>query len=87
MEDPGQKPDRFELQKLMLQATRYSSVALQFGVSLLVFGYGGYKLDEKLGWSPWATLVGILAGMGLGLWNMIRQLNAMEKHQDGKNSR
>lgn len=79
MEDPRHKPDQFEFQKLMLQAMRYSSVALQFGVSILVLGYGGFRLDEKLGWSPWGTLVGILSGMGLGLWNMIRQLNRMEK--------
>jgi ATP synthase protein I len=87
MEDPTRKPDRFEFAALMAQGMRYAGVATQFGVALLLFGYGGYRIDAAYGWTPWGLLTGILTGMGLGLWNMIRQLDRIEKSQNIEESK
>jgi F0F1-type ATP synthase assembly protein I len=40
--------------------------------SLAVCGIPGYLLDRKLGTSPWLTLVGAIAGICLGLFQLIR---------------
>jgi F0F1-type ATP synthase assembly protein I len=32
----------------------------------------GYKLDQRLGWSPWLTVVGAGLGVALGLYGFLR---------------
>jgi F0F1-type ATP synthase assembly protein I len=33
----------------------------------------GYWVDSRFGTSPWGTLVGVIVGLGGGLYNLIRQ--------------
>lgn len=55
-----------------------SAYAFAFGLgaellgALVVCGFPGWWLDKKLGTSPWLTLVGIIAGICLGLFQLIR---------------
>jgi F0F1-type ATP synthase assembly protein I len=39
---------------------------------MAVFGWVGYKLDRRLGTSPWLLLAGLLAGMAGGFASFFR---------------
>jgi len=49
-------------------AYRLMSVALEFSVPALV----GYFLDRRLGTEPWATVVGAIIGLGVGIFHLTR---------------
>lgn len=63
-----------------------NAYALAFGLgaellgALAVCGVPGYFLDKKFGTSPWLTLVGVLLGICLGLYQLVR---AATQRQDG----
>ena len=57
---------------------RYAGIASQFGITLAVLGYVGFQVDERYGWAPWGILAGILSGMGLGLYAMLKQIDKLE---------
>jgi F0F1-type ATP synthase assembly protein I len=52
---------------------RLSSAAFQMIALLVVCTYGGYKLDELLISTPWATLSCSLLGVFLGLYILIKE--------------
>lgn len=60
------------------QSQDSSAYALAFGLgaellgALAVCGVPGWLLDKKLGTGPWLTLVGVLLGIALGLFQLIR---------------
>lgn len=62
-----------------MQWLRLSSLAVEFVAYLLVFGYIGNRLDSKYDWSPWGTLGGLLIGMTLGLWRMVRESEKLNR--------
>ncbi len=74
MSDPQEKD-----QRLLAEGLRYGSLVSEFVIMTLGPGYLGYKLDQRYGWSSWGMLGGILLGMGLGLWMLIRQLNKLNR--------
>ncbi len=53
---------------------RYIHLGTQLCLVLLGGVFGGVWLDGKLGWSPWMTLAGSFAGMGLGMAVVIREV-------------
>lgn len=67
-----------------------SAYAMAFGLgaellgALAVCGFPGYFLDKKLGTAPWLTLVGVLMGIALGLFQLVR---ATTKRQAGGKKR
>ena len=72
MEEPpsnGNEDGRF-----LSQGMRYGSLVVEFVGMTLLLGYVGHRLDERYGWQSWGLLGGLLLGMGLGLWMMIRQM-------------
>jgi F0F1-type ATP synthase assembly protein I len=79
MGGPHQRPRGKEDKNLLALGMRYAGIASQFALTLLVLGYVGSRLDEAKGWSPWGVLSGILFGMGVGIWSMLRQLEKLEK--------
>ncbi len=79
MEDPAKPPDRENQATLLAKGMRYMAVASQFAISLAFFGFIGAKADERFEWSPWGLLIGILLGLGIGLWSMLRQLQRLDK--------
>lgn len=54
-------------------------MATQFAVTLGVLGFLGRSADQKYGCDPWGVLAGILLGMGLGIWSMLKQLEKLDK--------
>lgn len=80
MEDPFLSPGGDdEDPKLLAQGMRYASLVMEFVGTILILGYVGHRLDEKYGWNSWGLLSGLLIGMGLGLWLMIKQLDRLNK--------
>jgi len=47
------------------------NAALTKAVLMLGLGWGGHQLDKKLGTKPWLMFLGVLMGLGLGLWYII----------------
>jgi len=58
---------------------RQYSMVFEFLGGLALLGYIGFRLDESRGWSPWGMLTGLLLGMGVGLWRMIRESNRLNR--------
>lgn len=53
---------------------QYGGLGLQFGAAVAFFTWGGYKLDEWLGSSPWLTLLGALLGAGAAFYSIYRKV-------------
>jgi F0F1-type ATP synthase assembly protein I len=56
----------------------YSTAGLQLAIILVLFVYGGYRLDLGYDTSPVFVLIGSFFGMGVGLYNMIRGLKQID---------
>ena len=55
---------------------RYTSLATQWMVMLLLAVWAGYKLDKKLNWSvPLFLILFPLISLALSLWRLIKELN------------
>lgn len=50
------------------------NVGITMVASAVVGLFGGRFLDEKLGISPWATVIGILLGLVAGMWSSYKQV-------------
>jgi F0F1-type ATP synthase assembly protein I len=61
---------------------RYSTLGIQFGVTLLVFGWLGVKLDAWLGSAPWGMLALGALGFIVGMYSLIRGARRREKKGD-----
>lgn len=53
------------------------AIALEFLAYLGVLGYAGWWLEEHYGWQPWGLLGGLLLGLALGLYRMVRESKRM----------
>lgn len=79
MEESPKPPKRNEDARFMALAMRYSGVVTEFVAILGVLGFIGHKTDEKFGSDPWGLLIGLMLGLGLGLFVMIRQLEKLNR--------
>ena len=64
---------------------RYSSVGLEFALSILFGLFVGRWLDHKLGTHGWLTLVGAGLGLAAGirtLWRVAREAEREAEEQD-----
>ena len=52
---------------------RYSTLGVQFAVTLVVFVLLGTWADRRFGTDPWLTVTGSLVGIGAGMYLLIRQ--------------
>lgn len=53
---------------------RYSGLGLTLAVTLALFAWAGYALDQRLGTLPLFLLIGVFAGGGAGTYSMIRKV-------------
>ena len=59
-----------ELQDTLQRNERRIAVSYGLVGAILAFGALGYALDRWLDSSPWALLVGLLLGLGIGFANL-----------------
>lgn len=70
MAKPGKKPDK----KMGNFYAKYSSMAFQMIIIMILGVYGGIKADEYFDTSPWLTLVGVILGFSLALYFAIKDV-------------
>ena len=58
---------------------RYLGVGISFGAYVALGGYLGYLGEQHFHTGPWLRLVGIMAGIALGTWDLIRVGSALER--------
>ncbi len=66
------------------QAGRYVHLGLTFTLSILLFLYGGYRLDIRLGTLPLFTLIGTFLGGAGGFLYIYRELVSGGGRDDSK---
>ncbi len=57
----------------------YSTAGLQLAIVLVLFVYGGYRLDLRLQTTPVFILLGSAVGMIAGLYNLLRGLKDIDR--------
>lgn len=60
----------------MQEAGRYAGLGLTLAVSLCLFAWGGYVLDQRFDSLPLFLLLGVFAGGGLGTYSVIVKVSA-----------
>ncbi|MEW6546865.1 MAG: AtpZ/AtpI family protein [Bacillota bacterium] len=62
---------------------RYSGLALSFGLLMVILAglgfLGGRALDGRLGTFPLFALLGVLAGIVLAFYDLVRELNLVDR--------
>lgn len=70
---------------------RYSGLALSFGLLMLILAglgfLGGKALDQRLGTFPLCAILGVLAGIGLAFYDLLRDLNLAERAERRRRAR
>lgn len=61
----------------------YSTIGLQLAITILVFIYIGFKLDQHYETNPWFVVAGTALGMIAGFYNLIRGLRQIENISKG----
>ncbi|MBC7339533.1 MAG: AtpZ/AtpI family protein [Firmicutes bacterium] len=62
---------------------RYSGLALSFGLLMIILAglgfLGGQALDGRLGTSPLFAILGVLAGIGLAFYDLLREVSLADR--------
>jgi F0F1-type ATP synthase assembly protein I len=58
------------------------NAALTKAILMFGLGWGGYKLDQKWGTKPWLMFLGVLIGLGLGIWYILVLANRFNRQND-----
>jgi len=86
---PPKASDETEARRrLMRDYSRYSGLGIEFSVTVLLFGWIGWKLDTWTGLGesfPLLLLSGLFLGLGLGIYRMKLRLDP--PGDDGSKSR
>ncbi len=56
----------------------YSTLGIQLAFFMVLFVYGGYRLDNYFNTTPWLLVTGAFLGMGSGLYNLIKGMRQMK---------
>ena len=57
------------------QYARYSAMAFQMIAAMLLGTYLGYRLDQLVGTAPFLLIVGLLLGVGLAMYIIIKSIS------------
>ncbi len=68
-----------ELQKAFQKAAPYLSIVYVMMGGVLFFGYIGNYLDQKWHSSPLGIIIGVFLGFALGLYNMLKVLQQINR--------
>jgi F0F1-type ATP synthase assembly protein I len=68
----GDSPKQNDARQAASWLRGYAQV-FEFLATLGLLGYAGYRLDQHYKWQRWGLLVGLLVGMVLGLYRLVRE--------------
>ncbi len=73
-------------QRSMPSGAEFAGIGLQFGMTIVVFVFGGMWLDGKLHTTPWFTIGCTFAGAAGGFYSMYRRATAAQRdgERDGR---
>lgn len=57
----------------------YSVIGIQLAITILVFLYGGFFLDQHFNCSPLFVVIGTVLGMGIGFYNLMKSLSELDQ--------
>jgi ATP synthase protein I len=57
---------------------------IQLAASVVIMFFFGRWLDARLGSAPWLMLLGILFGVGAGMYSFVRTVSRLEKKKPDK---
>lgn len=63
---------------------RFVGVGISFGACTALGWFGGRWFDSRFGSEPWGATVGALAGVALGVWDLLRVSVALENEERRK---
>jgi F0F1-type ATP synthase assembly protein I len=70
---PDPKKERNNNQEGLSAYSRYSTIAIQMAVIIIICTLGGVKLDRWAGTEPWLTVILSLLGVSAAMWLVIRE--------------
>ena len=62
------------------------TIGLQLAITMLVFVYGGHRLDLYFDKSPLFLVIGTALGMALGFYHLLKDLQVDDKKDAGDKS-
>ncbi len=60
---------------------RFVGVGISFGACTALGWFCGRWFDSRFGYEPWGATVGALAGVALGIWDLLRVSVAIEREE------
>lgn len=75
MEDPKPKKKSAPLTAIAVTTT----IGTELAITVLLGFYGGKLLDQQLGTEPWLLIVGVLAGVAVGILGIIQTMQRFFK--------
>ena len=73
---PSLEDERRDRDTTMRDLGRFAGLGVTLAVTLCVFAWGGYALDQRLGTLPLFLLLGVAAGFLGGTISMVRKVQA-----------
>lgn len=72
-QQPDPKKERNSGQDGLSAYSRYSTIAIQMAVIIIICSLGGVKLDKWAGTEPWLTVILSLLGVSAAMWLVIKE--------------
>ena len=72
-QQPDPKKERNNGQEGLSAYSRYSTIAIQMAVIIIITSLGGVKLDQLAGTTPWLTVILSLLGVAAAMWLVIKE--------------
>ena len=69
-------------QKILIKAAPAMSAVYSLFLVTLILSYLGYYLDKKLGTFPIIFLLGLVSGLFLGFYQLIKIMNSHNKNNE-----
>jgi len=63
---------------------KYAQIGLELAAAVGLGFWAGYRLDSRFDTAPWVMLAGAAAGLGAGLYLVIRELPGENEFRGGK---
>jgi F0F1-type ATP synthase assembly protein I len=63
------------------KAAPYLNIVYSFFGGIILFGYFGHWLDEKLETHSWLLIAGVFLGFALGFYRMIKVINELDREK------
>lgn len=76
------------MRKDLWNYAKYANLAISLGITMGASIFLGFWLgnwvDRQLGTYPWLMVAGILLGVGVGFYSVLKEIGALENESEGK---